>query len=241
MIVSLVILFYDITNELKQNELTPRQKRIKYFLDNEFRQRVSDNLMWIIRDTCKQRQKLYPFLTLKTIEDNIDADWDWPHLAVNANLTLEFITKYAHKFELWAVTNELLVNAPLLLYYMCHITKIDKHDITALYPSILSCSQIGTAKEDLYANVVFSHNSYYNWGTILDAGTNPLAMFDEDKFPKCHDLTYKTISWMIEWTYMEYMAAYRIQQWWLKITTNPYHKVGRRIIEKRFDELAALS
>jgi hypothetical protein len=88
---------------------------------------------------------------------------------------------------------------------------------------------------------VFHQNSWYQWGFILNAGTNPLAMLEDDNFAKRHGLTYKTLSWMIEWTYMEYMAAYRIQQWWLKITTNPYHKVGRRIIEKRFDELAALS
>jgi hypothetical protein len=124
MIVSLVILFYDMTNELKQTELTPRQKRIKYFLDNELRQRVSDKLMWLIRDTCKKRAELYPFLTLKTIENNIDADWDWPHLAVNSCLTLEFITKHVDKFKL--AYSETLTNCPLLLYYMCQITKIDK-------------------------------------------------------------------------------------------------------------------
>ena len=33
----------------------------------------------------------------------------------------------------------------------------------------------------------------------------------------------------------EYMAAYRIQQWWYKITMSPYYKVGRKFIEKKID------
>jgi len=31
----------------------------------------------------------------------------------------------------------------------------------------------------------------------------------------------------------EYMAAYRIQQWWYKITMSPHYKVGRNLLKKR--------
>ena len=31
----------------------------------------------------------------------------------------------------------------------------------------------------------------------------------------------------------EYLAAYRIQQWWFKITMSPHYLIGRKMIEKR--------
>jgi hypothetical protein len=37
--------------------------------------------------------------------------------------------------------------------------------------------------------------------------------------------------------YKEYLAAYRIQQWWFKIVSNPYHKVGKCMIERQYDSL----
>ena len=35
----------------------------------------------------------------------------------------------------------------------------------------------------------------------------------------------------------EYMAAYRIQQWWHKITLSPEYKVGRKFINRKYDKL----
>ena len=35
----------------------------------------------------------------------------------------------------------------------------------------------------------------------------------------------------------EYMAAYKIQQWWKKILMSPHTKVGKRFINKKYDEL----
>ena len=35
----------------------------------------------------------------------------------------------------------------------------------------------------------------------------------------------------------EYMAAYKIQQWWYMITLSPYYKIGKKFIEKRRQEL----
>ena len=37
--------------------------------------------------------------------------------------------------------------------------------------------------------------------------------------------------------FREYMAAYRIQQWWYKITLSPQFKIGRKLIEKKRAEL----
>ena len=33
------------------------------------------------------------------------------------------------------------------------------------------------------------------------------------------------------------MAAYKIQQWWKKILMSPHTKVGKKFINKKYDEL----
>ena len=37
--------------------------------------------------------------------------------------------------------------------------------------------------------------------------------------------------------YRKYLAAYKIQQWWKKITLSPHTEIGRRFINKKYDEL----
>ena len=35
----------------------------------------------------------------------------------------------------------------------------------------------------------------------------------------------------------EYMAAYRIEQWWYKITLSPEYAIGRKFINRKYDEV----
>ena len=37
----------------------------------------------------------------------------------------------------------------------------------------------------------------------------------------------------------EYMAVYKIQQWWFRITLSPEYKIGRKFINKKYDECFA--
>ncbi len=37
--------------------------------------------------------------------------------------------------------------------------------------------------------------------------------------------------------YREYLAAYKIQQWWKHITITPIYKIGRKFINKKYDNL----
>ena len=47
-------------------------------------------------------------------------------------------------------------------------------------------------------------------------------------------LSYNTI---FEEKAIKYMAAYRIQQWWYKITLSPVYVVGRKFINRKYDEM----
>jgi hypothetical protein len=37
--------------------------------------------------------------------------------------------------------------------------------------------------------------------------------------------------------YRRYMAAYKIQQWWYKITMSPDYKIGRKFINLKYNQL----
>ena len=41
----------------------------------------------------------------------------------------------------------------------------------------------------------------------------------------------------IEEEYRKYLASYRIQQWWKHITMSPHYAIGRKLINKKYDEL----
>ena len=208
--------------------LTPRQKRAKYFNEYGFKQRISERILYLSRHDLKYYRAIYPFLTLKTIEDHIDADWDWQALAVNGNLTLEFIIKHADKFNETA-------GGPLLLYYMCPITNIDNTSIYNIFPS-LHFIRSRLLNDDFLGYYVFYSNSYHNYKSILASNNDIFKMVNELNFDHCS--TFKTfINWVIKHAYREYMAAYKIQQWWFKILSNPYHKVGNRFIEKQYESL----
>ena len=42
---------------------------------------------------------------------------------------------------------------------------------------------------------------------------------------------------MFEIKAREYMAAFKIQQWWKNIILSPHTKVGKKYINKKYDEL----
>ena len=42
---------------------------------------------------------------------------------------------------------------------------------------------------------------------------------------------------MFEQKSKEYIAAYRIQQWWYKITLSPEYAIGRRFINRKYDAI----
>ena len=41
----------------------------------------------------------------------------------------------------------------------------------------------------------------------------------------------------IEDAYKKYLAAYKIQQWWKHITMSPHYAIGRKFINRNYDEL----
>lgn len=210
--------------------LNPREKRIQDFKDNIAHQLASDTLFNIVKKNIRQHGQIYPCFTLQTIEQNINADWVWDELVINPHLTLEFITKHVDKFN-----KKKCVAA--LLYYMCPITGINGQDIYNLFPIIQGSERL---KSKEYACVIFHECAYWSYLGMCEVSKDPF------KFIKytldCEYTKYSCVIRLMDWVfniyiYEKYMAAYKIQQWWFKILTNPYHKVGKRFIEKQYDKL----
>ena len=61
-----------------------------------------------------------------------------------------------------------------------------------------------------------------------------------EKFPD-KDWDYSKIYFRVEDVYerklREYLAAYKIQQWWYMITMSPHYKIGRKFIDRKYSEL----
>ena len=52
-----------------------------------------------------------------------------------------------------------------------------------------------------------------------------------------HNIFQKEKELFIENAYKEHLAAYRIQQWWYKITLSPNYVIGRKFINRKYDKL----
>ena len=77
-----------------------------------------------------------------------------------------------------------------------------------------------------------SGNTNITWDIIRENPDKPwnwIAISD-NKFQKEKHL-------FIEKEFREYITAYKIQQWWYKITMSPHYKIGRKFINKKYDEL----
>ena len=49
-------------------------------------------------------------------------------------------------------------------------------------------------------------------------------------------LLVKDKQMFIEKEMRNYLAAYKIQQWWYKITLSPEYKIGREFINRKYDK-----
>ena len=84
-----------------------------------------------------------------------------------------------------------------------------------------------------------------HWGWI-HLSCNPNISFDiiqenPDKPWNWNSISRKTFQKdkesFIEEAYKKYLAAYKIQNWWKHITMSPYYAIGRKFIDKKYDEL----
>lgn len=218
--------------------MTTREARISYFKKHIAPQIISDKLFNLVKDNLNFMVPSYFYFTLKTIDDNIDADWDWCSVSSNPTLTEEFVLKHFDKFY----------NAPFeskfILYYMCDYTGISKQFIKDLFKlETLTRVNIDDPNRQF---ITFYQASCYTFNNIKESAGDPTKMaeimsqnIERNGFLFMTNIINTSATLylaLMKETYVEYVAAYRIQQWWIRILTNPYHRVGKKDIERIYDQ-----
>lgn len=61
-------------------------------------------------------------------------------------------------------------------------------------------------------------------------------MVQEINFQLLQDINFD-FDVLYELKVKEHMAAYKIQQWWKYITISPHYAIGRKFINKTYDDL----
>lgn len=135
--------------------------------------------------------------------------WDWDTIVKRPNISVEWIKKYPNKNWDW----EKIINS-----YMFDLSWLDwfpKEWTKQRALKIIEEKRMAELKNG------FSKKKYVQHERIIFKKTK--SQLEKDKFE--------------ENKLREYMAAYKIQQWWREITMSPYYAIGRKFINRHYDEL----
>ena len=170
-----------------------------------------------------------PNITMDIIEKYPNKPWVWSDISYNPNLTMEIIEKYSDKLLIWNaisrnpnITIEIIENnpdKPWDWYYISFNPNITV-DIIEKYP-----------------------DKPWNWNSI-SWNPNITIEFIEKKLDNTWDWSYisqNTFNYekelFIEKRMIEYLAAYRIQQYYWKALTNPHCQIGLNQVNRDYDKL----
>lgn len=172
----------------------------------------------------------------------------------NRNITSEYINKHRNKEGFYAYINFYKENG-LKYLNMIDYPLVCWDDFTFEYLEGLFSSlpwnyiqfedvlAHPVVTSDYFMKILEKNNNFINenWMWITFAKNNPnctLKFLNEHNKPTC---VYWYNNWQhekkefVERKTREHMAAYKIQQWWLFITSSPEYAVGRRRIEAGYD------
>ena len=160
---------------------------------------------------------------IEWVEKHPYENWDFEYLSKHKDFKIEWVEK--HPYENWNFD----INIELIKEYF-KIEWVEK------FP----CENW-----DFDINIELTENFFKDFkrGKILmkNWDFNSISKHKDfkiewiEKFP-CEyiDEYYDTI---YENCVREYMAAYKIQQWWFKITMSPHYKIGRKFINRSYQKL----
>ncbi len=184
------------------------------------------------QDFCWRTLSSHSNITIDNIVDTkYTLPWKWKYIALNPNITLNFIMKYKNKIN-WSllssnynismdiIDNDLPWNFDILSNNP-HLTKefINKH-FDKFNLDVINQNSIENSIENIYFD--FNNLNNINWKYL--SGNN----------------LYKNKQLFIERKLLEYMAAYRIQQWYIKISVDIQYKFARNKIFNDYNKLYKL-
>ncbi len=187
------------------------------------------------QDFCWRTLSSHSNITIDNIIDTkYTLPWKWKYIMLNPNITLDFINKYKNKIN-WSVLSSnnylsmdiidndlpwdyyILSNNPNLTNEFIN-KHIDKKNIQFNWDVIYQ--KINSTK-NLTENIYFDFDNLNNINWKYLSGNN----------------LYKNKQLFIERKLLEYMATYRIQQWYIKISVDIQYKFARNKIFNDYDKI----
>jgi hypothetical protein len=192
-------------------------------------------------------------ITMEFVNENIDKPWDFTRISENPNLTPEFVAQHP--------------TAPWRWFYILRNPNFTVKDIEANIDKILDWNDVSSSPlitldfiteytdkpwdwSKISSNVAISLSDIesnpdkpWNW-TGVSHNPNLTMDFIESHLNESWD--WKSISQhrfmhdrlkFTEKEYRRYLAAYRIQQWWLRLRLDPRHPVCKKRLEREYAEL----
>jgi hypothetical protein len=191
-------------------------------------------------------------MNLDIIEKNLHLSWDWDGISNNKNINIDFILKYQDQDFCWRtlsshpnITINNIINTKKTLPW--------RWKYIMLNPNI-TLEFINKYKnkidwDNIYNNPLFALNpdivSNLNNIDKFNTSSPNFNLFYIDNFNLnninwkylCGNHLYKNKQLFIERKLLEYMAAYRIQQWYIKISVDINYKYARKKINNNYDKI----
>ncbi len=168
-------------------------------------------------------------ITWELYLENQRNDWEWIGLTTNPNITWDIIKNNMDKPWRWNI----ITRNPNITW------DIIKNNLD--YP--WNWESI-TKDLNITVDIIKKHiDKPWSW-EILSSNENITIKFIKEnldkpfKWDQLSKLTFeKEKNVFLTKKYREYLAAYKIQQWWKHITMSPHYAIGRKFINKKYDNL----
>ncbi len=153
-----------------------------------------------------------------------DAKWRWTDISFNPYVTVPFIKKYRSKIN-WKYLTSVIA------------TRIIKNN-----PKLPWDYEMFTFREDISRTELFEHIADYS--DMFNFGSHPEIRFRDFKNDAIICWNFNSVSYnkftaekrnFIERRYREYLAAYRIQQYYNLVMTAPVYEMCRKRIALDYD------
>ncbi len=166
---------------------------------------------------------------MEIIEANPDKPWNWDVFSCNPNITMEIIKANPdNPWDWWMLSHN--PNVTMEIIEANPDKPWDWHGIS--YNSNLTMEFINAKPNKQWA---------WNWITCNRTITMEFISKNPDKpwnrvLISKHKFTKSKTEFIVQ-KYRQYLAAYKIQQWWHRLRLDPRHPVGQRRLEQEYTAL----
>jgi hypothetical protein len=193
------------------------------------------------------------YFTIKWVEKYPDGPWGWDNFAWHNNFDISWVERFPDKdwdwFQIsssknmkshWIIATDypwvwqnVVQNSAFSIEWVANMEDEKKHWIAELYkqhtdPTSPALPVYPWCTEPLLIDNVnrgqLRGPAHCSSARSCDSGTS--RWLPPDKFKEYYEQRWR-----------EYMAVYKIQQWWKYITISPNYAIGRRFIERSYDNL----